>query len=81
MEAPVIGDEVTVRAGGKPQHGRPLARGRARNVATPASGAALTQLNATVFQFENVHRVRYELGDSCDAFAAWLAAACELARP
>jgi hypothetical protein len=40
----------------------------------------LAQLNANVFQFSNVHTVRYELIGGCGAFDAWLGQGCEFTR-
>jgi len=47
--------------------------------AAPPDGV-LAQLNATVFQFDNVQAVRYELGGDCAAFDAWLGRGCEFTR-
>jgi spore germination protein GerM len=53
------------------------------NASTSAGSAQLiAQLNATVFQFENVTGAEYRLGGSCDAFWQWLQGEChEEARP
>ena len=40
------------------------------------SEALLAQLNSTVFQFSTVHRVRYQINGSCDAFAELLQRDC-----
>ena len=40
------------------------------------SSAFLSQLNATVFQFASVNRVRYAFNGSCDAFMGWLQGSC-----
>lgn len=40
------------------------------------SQALLAQLNSTVFQFRTVHRVRYQIDGSCDAFAEFLQREC-----
>jgi len=48
--------------------------------AAPPPDEVLAQLNATVFQFDNVQLVRYELGGSCEAFDRWLARGCEFTR-
>ena len=40
------------------------------------SQALLAQLNSTAFQFPTVHRVRYQINGSCDAFAGILQRDC-----
>lgn len=40
------------------------------------SQSLLAQLNATAFQFDDVHRVRYEIEGSCDVFSEWLQREC-----
>ncbi len=40
------------------------------------SGALLSSLNSTVFQFAVVDRVRYQINGSCDTFFEWLQRTC-----
>lgn len=40
------------------------------------SGALLSSLNSTVFQFSEVDRVRYQIDGSCDTFFEWLQRDC-----
>ena len=40
------------------------------------SGALLSSLNSTVFQFPVVDRVRYQINGSCDTFFEWLQRSC-----
>ncbi|NND12796.1 MAG: GerMN domain-containing protein [Acidimicrobiia bacterium] len=40
------------------------------------SESLLAQLNGTVFQFDSIERVRYELEGSCDQFFNWLQREC-----
>lgn len=52
-------------------------RGLLSNASTSCgSESLLAQLNATVFQFEEVERVRYEIDGSCDVFSNWLQREC-----
>jgi hypothetical protein len=46
-------------------------------VATTAESAALlAQLNATVFQFEEIRAVEYRIDGSCESFWRWLESSC-----
>ncbi|MGH9186431.1 MAG: GerMN domain-containing protein, partial [Acidimicrobiales bacterium] len=59
-----------------------LARELAQEPGGPeAADEIIAQLNATVFQFDNVQTVQYELGGSCDDFDSWLSRGCEFPRP
>jgi spore germination protein GerM len=51
------------------------------DAAPTAAARIIAQLNATVFQFETVASVRYELDGSCDRFDSWLGLGCEFGRP
>ncbi len=52
-------------------------RGELSNASTSCgSQALLAQLNATVFQFPTVRRVRYQIDGSCNAFAEILQSTC-----
>lgn len=49
------------------------------NASTTAGSSILfSELNSTVFQFEEVQAVYYQINGSCEAFWSWMESTCHL---